>query len=307
MKKIIFRICIFLLLLLGLDWGVSSILRIGLERYYGINQDAEVLLIGHSHLMKSCNKVKLEKGLNRKIAKYCREGVLIKQRYFMVQHFLEKQETVPYVVYGVDPLMFGRSEELSINSYKIFYPFMEVPSMDGYVRESDSLWDYAVHKYVRCSRYSDTAIYRSARGWIGFWESLAGGVISDANWNRPRPWKVNMAEENVKLFHATLDLLISRGAHVILLYPSTIKSYRTSNPEAFQHMMNYFQSLADNSPHIDFLDYSPVISHRQELFEDPIHINRQGEVIVTDMLIKDLQKIINRKESEKPTSPDALP
>lgn len=297
MKKNLYRIIIFLLILLGLDWGISTILRVGMERYYGINQDAEILIIGHSHMMKTCNKIKLERGLNKKIAKYCREGVLVKQRLYMVQHFLEHQKnhSVPYVLYGVDPHMFQNSDTLSTNAYKIFYPFMETPNMDSFVRESASLWDYAVHKYVRCSRYSDTAIYRSARGWMGYWESLARGVISDENWNRPRPWNIHMPTETVKMFQDTLDLLINSGAHVVLVYPSIIKSYETSNPEAFQYMMDYFQSLADNNPNIDFLNYAPLISHRQELFEDPIHLNREGEAIITEHLIKDLQNIFSRK------------
>lgn len=298
MKKRLFRIFIFLLILLGLDWGISSILRIGLERYYGLHQEADILIIGHSHLMKTCNKGLLEKGLGMKVSKYCREGVLIKQRHVMVQHFLlsQKDSSVPYVIYGVDPNMFANSDDLSTNSYKLFYPFMETPAMDEYVCKEASLWDYAVHKLVRCSRFSDTAIYRSARGWMNYWESLASGTISNENWNKPRPWKVNMPEENVRYFHETLDILTSRGAHVILLYPSIIKSYETSNPEAFAYMMNYFQTLADNHPQIDFLNYAPLFSHRQELFEDPVHLNRKGEALVTQQLIRDLQSIMSKKQ-----------
>ncbi len=298
MKSIMFKILIFLLLFLGLDWSVSSVLRMGMERYYGINQDAEILIIGHSHMMKTCNKVKLEQGLNKKIAKYCREGVLVKQRHKMVQHFLlyQKNHTVPYVLYGVDPHMFNNSNDLSTNSYKLFYPFMETPAMDEYVWQETSLWDYALHKYIRSTRYSDTAIYRSARGWLNYWESKANGVISNEKWSQPAPWKVNMPEDNVNIFHETLDLLINNGAHVILVYPSIIKSYETSNPEAFQYMMNYFQSLADAHPKIDFLNYAPIISHRQELFEDPVHLNRQGEAIITENLINDLKSIFAKKQ-----------
>ena len=297
MKKRIIRIIIFLLIFLGLDWSVSSILRMGMERYYGIGQDADILVIGHSHMMKTCNKIKLEKELKLKIAKYCREGVLVPQRQKMVQHFLEAQKnhTVPLVLYGVDPLMFANSDDLSTNSYKLFYPFMETPIMDEYVREEASLWDYSLHKYVRTTRFSDTAIYRSARGWLGYWESLASGTISDADWKKPRPWKVFMPEKNVKIFRDTINQLVASGAHVVLVYPSIVKSYETSNPEAFQYMMNYFRTLADDNPNIDFLNYAPLISHHQEFFEDPVHINRKGEIVFTNELIKDLKIIIAKK------------
>ncbi|MDO4528684.1 MAG: SGNH/GDSL hydrolase family protein, partial [bacterium] len=123
MKKHLFRLAIFLLILFGIDWSVSGFLRMGMERYYGIGQNADILIIGHSHMMKTCNKDSLEKGLNMKIAKYCREGVLVQQRHAMVQHYLSKENghAAPYVLYGVDPLMFRDVSALSHNLHKIFY------------------------------------------------------------------------------------------------------------------------------------------------------------------------------------------
>ena len=139
MKKKLIRIAIFLLILFSLDWGVAKIIQIGLERYYGLDQEADILLIGHSHMMKSCNKTTLEKELNLKVSKYCREGVMVQDRYAMVQHFLstQKDKSVPYVLYGVDPFMFNEGD-LSLNSYKLFYPFMDIPVMDALIRKEAS-------------------------------------------------------------------------------------------------------------------------------------------------------------------------
>ncbi len=297
MKKRILQIVVFLAILFVLDRGVAAFFRTGLERYYGIGHEADILVIGHSHLMKTCNKKTLERELDVKIAKYCCEGVLTQARLAMVKHFLEKQKGRPvsYMLYGVDPLLF-HSGGLGLNSYKQFYPYMDTAAMDAHVRRNASWWDYTLHKHLHCARYIDVSMYRSARGWMGYWESLSRGQISTENWNKPRPWSPAMDEENVKAFHEAVQLMLDNGAHVVLVYPSTIQSYRTSNPEAYEYMMNYFRTMADNHPRIDFLDYSPLYAHRQELFEDPVHLNRMGEKLLTQQLIRDLKGIMQQKK-----------
>ena len=59
MKKAFISIVAFLLTWLAFDWGVSKFFQIGLEKYYGLDQEADILIIGHSHMMKSCDKEKL--------------------------------------------------------------------------------------------------------------------------------------------------------------------------------------------------------------------------------------------------------
>lgn len=294
MKKKLIQIFIFLLILFTLDWSVAKIIQIGLERYYGLDQEADILLIGHSHMMKSCNKTTLEKELNLKVSKYCREGVMVQDRYAMVQHFLstQKDKSVPYVLYGVDPFMFNEGD-LSLNSYKLFYPFMDIPVMDTLIRKETSTWhDYPIHKYIRCSRFTDNMIYRSARGWAGYWESFQNGIIPDARWNSQPQWKVNMPKDIEQTFLDTINLLVKQGCHVILVHPPVIDAFRKANPDAFAYMIAYYQQLADSHPQIDFIDYSPQFSHRQELFEDPVHVNRAGEKLMTEALIHDLRKTI---------------
>ncbi len=297
MKHRAVKIIVFLFILFVLDRSVACFIKTGLERYYGIGQDADILLIGHSHMMKSCSKEALEKELGMKVAKYCREGVMVKDRYAMVEHFLSEQSdgSVPYVLYGVDPFMFSEGG-LSLNSYKLFYPFMENPVMDDLVRSEVTEWhDYPIHKYIHSTRITDNMIYRSMRGWCGYWKSLQDGVINEQSWAAPRSWKRYMPEDKVILFRKTLDLLLERGCHVILVHPPLIESIEKSNPGDYRKMIDYYRELAENDPRIDFLDYGPQFSHRRELFEDPVHVNRLGEKLMTEALIKDLRKIMQRQ------------
>ena len=297
MKQKAFKIIFFLTLLMAMDWLISLFFQKGLEHYYGLDQQADILLIGHSHLMKTCNKLKMEKALELKVSKYCREGVNIPQRHYMIQHYLDKRQnnSAPIVIYGVDPTMFGQ-ENLSLNSYKLFYPFMDSPPMDNLIRKEASKWyDYHLHKWIRCSRYADVAIYRACRGWMNYWESLSNGVISLKDWNKKRS-AVHVSDELLQEFKQTIDLLLKNNSHIILVYPGIIRGYRDGNPEKYDSVINIFQTMANESPHIDFLNYSSYFSPHREFFEDSVHINRKGEEIFTRLIVKDIETIIQKNK-----------
>lgn len=284
-------------MLVTTDLLVSLFFQKGLEHYYGLDQEADILIVGHSHLMKTCNKNMLENELNLKVSKYCREGVLIRERYGMVKHFLDSQQdkSVPIVIYGVDPFLFT-NKPISLNSHKLFYPFMDKKNIDELIRRDAQKWyDYPLHKYIRSSRYTDISMYRSCRGWMNYWESLSNGAISEKEWSRPRNWTLTMSEELLTVFHDTINLLLKHNCHVVLVYPGIIQSFREGNPEAYNTIINFYQSLADQHPNIDFLDYSEHFSPFKEMYEDSVHINRKGEQLFSRMLINDLQKIIREK------------
>lgn len=296
MKQKIFRIVIFLSILAALDLLVSSFFLKGMERYYGLDQEADILIVGHSHMMKACNKGMMENGLGLKISKYCREGVMIQERLGMVQHFLDTQQdsSVPIVLYGVDPKMFNE-ENLSANSYRLFYPFMDSKPIDELVRRESVKWhDYPLHKWIRSSRFVDVAMYRACRGWLNNWESMEDGIVSDKVWNMKRD-KIRNSEELIKIFYNTIDFLCENNCHVILVYPGIIRGHRDADPETFDANIELFQSLAANNPKVDFLNYGPRFSHRKEIFEDSVHLNRAGEKEFSIQLIKDIENIIREK------------
>ena len=125
MKKIL--LCFwYIIAFTAVDRGLGIFINEGLNRYFGLNQHSEVLLIGHSHLMLATDKAKLETALNCRISKYCREGVNVADRYQMVKQYLESlySDSLKIVLYGVDQFMFTGTG-LSSNSYKLFYPFMD--------------------------------------------------------------------------------------------------------------------------------------------------------------------------------------
>lgn len=292
MKKIIGGILCFVLMLFLVDRGVSWFLLKGLERYYGINQKADILMIGHSHMLKSCNEEDIEAGLNAEVSKFCLEGVLPPVRHIMAQMFMEGrvQGSVPYVLYSVDPYMFRKSDDIALNTYKVFYPYMDSPYVDALVRkEASSHFDYYLHKWVRTARFTDNMVYRSLRGWLDMRRSFENWVMSEQQWNEMKPVPPRIDHEVMACFRQTLDFLVSRGCRVVLVEAPI--AYRNLCPREIEEVSAIFQSIAEASPHIDYFNYGPSFCAQRELFCDPVHVNHRGEKLVTEALIQDLKQI----------------
>lgn len=293
MKKILLSILTFGILFFIIDWGIARFFQYGVDKYFGLNQKADILLIGHSQMLRGCSNTLMEKELQCKVSKYCREGVTIRNRAAMIEHFysIEGNEHVPFVLFGVDFNLFNETD-LSINSHKIFYPFMDIPTMDKMIREFDSPYDYWLHKCVRTARYNDFIIYRSIRGWLNNWDVIDRKVISQERWATRPGWQIYRPAHAVKQFTDTVDFILSRGSCLVLVHPAAAESWRKYDPQAYEEMVNFYKSIADNHPKIEYLDYNPQLSDKREYFSDPIHLNAQGQIEMTKLLIEDMKKIM---------------
>ena len=86
-KRNLLRVVLFLVIFIVLDLVISLFLLKGIERFYGLKSDADVLMIGHSHLMLAVDKVALEESSGLKVAKYTREGVNMADRRVMAEQY----------------------------------------------------------------------------------------------------------------------------------------------------------------------------------------------------------------------------
>lgn len=273
------------------DRAIGKVLNTGLDRYFGLNRRSQILLVGHSHLMLSVDKSELERETGLGVSKYCREGVNVTDRYPMVRQYMDSpySDSLEYVLYGVDQFMFNGSG-LSANSYTLFYPFIDTPEMDSYVRSCASPEDYWKHKLLCTTRYSDALLNSSVRGWLGNWKNFKVGTLDtlalkrqiDSGTQRRICFDGALRAD----FEKTLSYIESRGVRVVLVNTPVAKMLNESEPEAYARMVSYFRLLAGSSPLVDYLDLNPEFSGRYELFFDPIHLNPEGQKAVTARLVE---------------------
>lgn len=296
MKRKIIYVFAFIILLVSLDRFTGLFLNTGLNRYFGLSQHSEVLLIGHSHLMLATDKETLEEENGMKVSKYCREGVNVADRYVMVKQFLNSDysDSLKYVLYGVDQFMFTGAG-LSQNSYKLFYPFIDNKEMNEYIKESaKDEFDYWQHKLLCSSRYSDALINSSFRGWLNNWENYKYGNLDvnklEESIKADRQRKIKFEEELVGVFEETIDLLHDRGIKVILVNTPIAKPLNDYQPEEYRKIISYFESLAKNNM-TEYWDFNPEYSDDYDIFFDPIHLNPKGQKIINKEIVSRLNNL----------------
>lgn len=295
MHKKIISVLLFLGLFICIDRGMGWMINRGLERYFGLKQHSEVLLIGHSHLMLAIDKKELEIGIGKKVSKYCQEGVNVFDRYEMVKQYLASpySNSLKVVLYGVDQFMFT-GKGLSENSYKLFYPFMDENNMNEYVRQSTDYYDYWQHKLICTTRYSDALLNSAIRGWLSDWNNYKDGTLNEKalekRIKKGQQRRIHFEQPLIDVFEATLDMLTKKGVRVVLVNTPIARILNDSEPEEYQRIIDYFQLKADSSTFIDYWDMNPEYAGRYELLYDQIHLNVIGQKAITATIIEDFKK-----------------
>ena len=297
MKRTFTYILIFAISFFLIDQSVGRAVLYGINRFYGLAQYADVLIIGHSHIMLSIDKEELESETGMKVSKYTREGVNLFDRYVMVQHFLDSpySDSLKYVMYGVDQYSFVKAG-LSENSYKLFYPFMESSVMDEYIRQSaENARDYYTHKLFHLTRYSDALLNAAVRGCQNDYSNYKYGVIDIVSLkknlevgNQQFARSMSVDSELLDTFDKTVQLITERGLKLILINTPTLDLLKQQNPEAYQKVIAIFQSYADLNDNVEYWDFNPEYESDYSLFYDPIHLNPEGQKKITSELITKL-------------------
>lgn len=283
-KKLTFLIIAVVLFFLC-DFLIALWLKKGLDNYYGLNQNSEVLLIGHSHLMLSSDKNQMEKDLNMEVSKFCREGVDVSTRKKMIEYYLSlsNKDSLKYVVYGVDLFSF-QPRGLAQNTHTQFYPFMDNDIIDSYIKSHDASVPYWSHKLIRSTRYDDALINSAIRGHRNDWSNYKYGTI-DIEQVRKGLKRDNRSvafdSTLVRDLEQTLDLLEKKGIRTVLVNTPTLYELNKANEAGYTRINEYFDSIAATFPNVEYWNLNPQYSQRYDLFFDMIHMNNEGQKVIS--------------------------
>jgi hypothetical protein len=280
-----------------IDRGLSSLLKIGLDHYYGLDVPADILLIGHSHTELGIDKLILERELGLRVAKFTVIWSDVRDRYVMLQHYLSVQPAPKVIVYDVDAYTFsatGRSSE----AYPLFYPYMDHPAVGQYLRsQSPARLDLFIKRAITLTRYDDSRLNASLRGWTSNWGSAKHATI-DMNrltleiakgYVKP----ITFDTEWIERFEQSLHVVRGKGIPIVLLFIPTIDRLAAVDPGNYAKALDRFRGYQAQDEDIVFLDYNPEFAHQHDLFYDPIHLNVVGQYKVTERLALDLRRILN--------------
>ena len=284
----IYKVLLAFVVFFTCDYAVSDLLKEGLNRGFGLNQESEIFVVGHSHMMMGVNKERLEKGLKCKVSKYTRTGVSLPERYLMTQQYIDSKysKKIKVALVGVDAFTFSEGN-ISENCYTLFYPFYEDENVNSYLAEHAKPSEYWQHRIIRLSRYSDDLINSSMRGWLQDDKNYKTNKIDMNEFARQRnKWKstISFNKELMRKLNDLITMLTERGVKVYLVNTPTIDVINHVQPENYKRIMEYYRKLADDDM-VYFIDFTKYESNH-ELFFDPLHLNVQGQILVTDSLIR---------------------
>lgn len=298
-RRNLLRVIGFFLFFIVFDLVLSVFLLKGIGRFYGLKSNADVLMLGHSHLMLAVDKDLLEESSGLKVAKYTREGVNMADRCVMAQQYFSICSSKPeIVILSIDPWLFS-GEGLSQNSWLLFLPFMDDPGIRGYVKASaPKKFDYVRYKYIRTSRFNAGQLNASVRGWLNNWDNLKFGVVDTVRYGNKEVLRafrpITFSNELMNDFSSTLDFLEGEDVRVILLNTPVWKPLISAQGTEYDRSMFLIDSLARrHCPGSEIIDLVPEFSGRTELFFDPIHMNPEGQREVTEALSRHLKTRVN--------------
>jgi hypothetical protein len=293
-RRVTPAILVFTALLFVADRLISSVLTTGLERFYGLDHPAEVLVVGHSHTVLGVDHELLAREMGWRVAKYARQGATLADRQIMIRQYLARHPgVVRAVVLGVDSHSLT-SEGLSQNSYRLFLPFRNEPVVAQYLAQfAVTARERLLHAVLHSSRFEEATLALAVRGLRGDWSSYKTSVVTDALLRRhlDRYTPIKMAVDQEAIFAEILDEVAQDGAHTVLTFLPTMHEYNAREPVEFARMLEFFRTTDRTHASVTFLDYVTPFAQRRDIFFDPIHLNRRGQVEVTARLAADISTL----------------
>jgi len=299
MARFLLKLLLFSALILGVDRLAGTLLKHGLDRYFGFDRNAAVLLVGHSHTMLGIDAELLQRSLGMPVAKYAVNGANVFDRQAMLRHyFSDYPGKVKLVVYDVDDHTFT-GDGLSSNSYRLFYPYIGNADMNGYLQANAGSWsEYFSRRVLLSPRFNAAVLNLSLRGLLGLFDNFKTGSVDIPSLEKDilagrRPG-ILIDPEYVNAMEETIQLVRSRGARLVFCYIPSVDLLSRMDPARHTQVVDMFQRYDRNDEGVEFYNYQEIFGSRYELFSDAIHLNREGQQIFTAQLKMDLQHTLSR-------------
>ena len=290
--NILVKLFSFSLMFVLLDLFLSSILFKGIVKYYGFDNDPEILINGSSLSYYGFNRKYIETNTRQNVSFYVRGGVGVEDRFYMMQHFMaEYSSNLQTVIYEVNPTIF-REEPTSLNVHKLFLPFMDNKYLNSYFKERMGLMSYYIFKFIKTKRYDERLLITSFRGYTKKYDNWQDNVIDpdriqDLMENHDSV-TVELNKEKTELFYRTMSLFNKKKIRVIIvmmpLYSGKIGTYQVGSYNDLCKFFKVFCSKNENTFFIDFNSDQGLTDYKN--FFDPIHLNTKGQNELSSSIVK---------------------
>ena len=292
MKNKYIKLLIVIIAVFSIDYAADYVLKHGLDMGMGLNEHSKMFIVGHSQLMMGLDRDILEAELGCHVSKHTRTGVGVAERRMMTEMFLnsEYSDSLQVVVVGVDPFSFN-NVGLSQNCYMLFYPWMDEGVAADYIKAETDAPTYYAHKLFRLSRYGDDLVKQSLRGWKHDDRNYKTAVMTEdiynggkGKWERPILFNPILVKELKLLIKEVTD----RNIKVVLAMPPSYYMLTEKQKDEYDKIVELYTRWADSSELVYFFNYDKNLRKEGYIFFDPLHLNVEGQQILTQRFVKDV-------------------
>lgn len=273
-----------------IDFIISVFLIIGLNKYYGFSQQPDILVNGSSIAMSGFNKEAIEAKTGLSISTYVSEGVGVKDRYAMVEHFFQLYpEGTKTVVYELNPVLLSNIKTAE-NVYTIFYPYLDDDAISKYVKENANKREFYISKIIRSKRFDPRLLRLILMGYFNVYDNLKINTLDTMAIMREsinvEEQLIVMEETSIRVFEETVEIIRNNKADVLLvMMPMYFSKLETFNKESYKELCNYFGEFASSYEDVRFVDLNQdSLITNPKYFSDPLHYNLYGQRRITEII-----------------------
>lgn len=292
MKHITFlkKTLIFLLLFILFDFMISIILLNGLNKYYGINRQPDILINGSSGAMSGFNRKDIENISEKKVANYSHEGVSVNEQSAMINHFFQiNPDGVKTVIYEVSPVIFSNTSSAE-NVSSIFYPYMDDNTVDEYIKGTVGIREYYTNKLIRTRRFDARLVRLIMMGYLGKFDNLKTATMDTTALfsmvNKKGKTEIVIENNNIKVFENTMEVIRSNNSNILLvMMPMYYLKLQEFDSNDYENLCRYFKDFCSDWEGVKYLDLNQdSLILNAGYYSDPLHFNVYGQRQITRII-----------------------
>lgn len=292
LKKFVLFILIFFLA----DYLIATLLLNGQKKFYGFNNNPDILINGSSLSYYGFNRNYIESNTGLRVSNYVRGGVNVFDRSYMINHFMTNySNNLKVVIYELNPLLFNE-KDLSINAHKLFLPFIDQQSFKSYFKERTNRESFYLYKLIRTRRFDLQSMIISFRGYFKRYDNWQDGIIDTINnfkiGENEYPVLIEMNKAKIEAFKETMDLINRQDIKVILvMMPLYDGKFQLYDSDSYNSYCNFFITYCSSSANLFFIDcnQNKNLTNYTNFF-DSIHPNTKGQVEISKYIISVLNE-----------------
>ena len=286
------KLAVWFTLLVALDRIAFQVLKMGYDRYFGLDKNCEVVFVGNSRTALGVDHKLVEKQIGRSCGKFALNGANASNRLAMIQHLLETHPSCDTIVFDVSGYSFN-DKNLSAAAYTLLFPYMGSKAIDQHIQEKAvSRHESFSRQLFHLPRFSSTTLNLAIRGWLRRDDNLKSNEVDlDRVQHRINTGRIQSFEQSPdgrELFAQTAKVISSADKRLVLLHMPMVKMLNDVDREMHDRNIAVFQRLCKENDWAHFIDMNTDFEERYDLMFDGIHLNAKGKKVVSGLIASEL-------------------